>query len=332
MMSHWNTSLNLLKKLLPEVVHHRNKLRLFRNPKKIFMGFFECIYMDVDFAENLTIDIKWEPQSLHWCKKQVTIHSGIVKTSDGQKTYHPYVSDSREHEQPFVSIAINKMLSTMDANGENVILLESDNCSGQYKSAEHFHDLQNLSNKENKTVIRFYGVEGHGKGEVDHVGGIAKVSARGEMTRGTIFDNAAQIVTHLQTHFGDKENPEYHIQEVTVDELKEERALRHKKVFKTIEGSSSWQVIVFKPGQSSFSAATRLCVCDQCINEYGSCKQFASYELTHETIRDIPLRSVATCRNSGKGRSRFHPSRNVCCYCCRQKPRRCCVVCEGDRE
>ena len=285
--------LDFIEELLAEVIHHRNKLRLFRNVKKIFMALFICIYIDGDFSENLTIDVKWEPQSLHWSKKQVSIHSGIVKTSDGQKTYHPYVSDNREHDQPFVAVAIKKMLSTTD-DGADVILIESDNCCSQYKSAEHFHDLQKLSNEEEKMVVRFYGVEGHGKGEVDHVGGIAKVNARDEMTRGTIFENAAQIVSHLVKHFGNHESPQYDIKEITEMELAEERAARRRKVYKTIDGSSTWQVLVFRPGQSYFLASTRLCICDECSQEYGSCNLFKSFELHCETIREIPLRSDVT--------------------------------------
>ena len=72
-------------------------------------------------------------------------------------------------------MAIKEMLSTTtDKDGVSVILIESDNCSNQYKSAEHFHDLQKISDEENKTLVRFYGVEGHGKGEVDHVGGLRR--------------------------------------------------------------------------------------------------------------------------------------------------------------
>jgi hypothetical protein len=288
--------LDFIEKLLPNIIHHRNKLRLFRNTKKKFMQLFDneensYVYMDVDFSENLTIDIKWEPQSLHWSKKQVTVHSGIVKSSDGQKTYHPYVSDSREHDQPFVYIAVKNMLLTTEKNSANVILMESDNCSSQYKSSEHFHDLQKISDEEKKTVVRFDGVEGHGKGEVDHVGGIAKVSARDEMTRGTIFENAAHIVSHLINKFGANDNPEYDIKELTVKDLENERDLRRKKVYKTIDGSASWHVLVFNPGQTYFSAAPRMCICEQCTKKYGSCNLFSRYQLDVHELRDMPLRS-----------------------------------------
>jgi len=61
------------------------------------------------------------------------------------------------------------------------MIIESDNCKGQFKSTEHFYYLQELSNNTNKEIICVYGVAGHGKGEVDHVGGIAKVCVRREV-------------------------------------------------------------------------------------------------------------------------------------------------------
>jgi hypothetical protein len=49
--------------------------------------------MDLDLAENLTIPIRESPQQMHWHKKQVTVHSGILKMN-GDKEYHPYMTSS----------------------------------------------------------------------------------------------------------------------------------------------------------------------------------------------------------------------------------------------
>ena len=282
---------DFIENIMPNVIHHRNMLRLFRNTKKNFMELFPSVYMDVDFSENLTIDILWEIQSLHWCKKQVTVHSGVIKTPDGTKTYHPYISDTRDHDQPFVKLVTKEMLSTTDTDDANVILVESDNCSGQYKSAEHFHDLQMISNDENKTLVRFYGVEGHGKGEVDHVGGIAKVFARDQINRGVIFSGAAHIVSHLIQKFGTNKSPEYHIAEIKVEELEVLRESRCRKQYKTVDGSASFHVMVFKPNQTYFMTSPRLCICEQCKEDYGSCSLFSRYKLDVHELRDIPLRS-----------------------------------------
>ena len=46
---------NYLSNLLPEIVYHRNLLRLLRNVKSTFINSYNCAYIDVDFSENLTI-------------------------------------------------------------------------------------------------------------------------------------------------------------------------------------------------------------------------------------------------------------------------------------
>ena len=100
-------------------------------------------------------------------------------------------------------------------------------------------------------MVPFYEVEEHGKGEVDHVRSAAKVTARDEMTRGTVFDNAAHIVSHL-IHFGTPDNKEYHIKKITVYKLEKGRLLRHKKVFKNIEGSAFLRAGSSKQGKTTF--------------------------------------------------------------------------------
>ena len=58
--------------------------------------------------------------------------------------------------------------------GETLVI-ESDNCTSQYKSAEHFDGLVKLATRNNVKIILIYRVVGHGNGEVDHVGNSAKV-------------------------------------------------------------------------------------------------------------------------------------------------------------
>lgn len=71
---------------------------------------FNVIYIVIDFSENLT-------ESLHWAKEQVSVHSGILKCN-GEKSYHPYFSDSRTHDQAFVKNA--------DTDESDYIVIESD--------------------------------------------------------------------------------------------------------------------------------------------------------------------------------------------------------------
>ena len=59
-----------------------------------------------------TLEIK-EPQSLHWVKQQVTVHSGISKCC-GEKVYHPYISNDKVHDQCFVKLAVENTLDSIE--------------------------------------------------------------------------------------------------------------------------------------------------------------------------------------------------------------------------
>ena len=58
------------------------------------------------------------------------------------------------------------MLNTVDKNLPGMCVIESDN-----SSAQHFYDIQQVSNKYEMSILRVFSIAGHGKGEVDHVGG-----------------------------------------------------------------------------------------------------------------------------------------------------------------
>ena len=55
------------------------------------------------------------------------VHSGIVKVN-GNKVYHPYVSNSRVHDQIFVKSALEEMIESIDGlNDSTTMVIESDN-------------------------------------------------------------------------------------------------------------------------------------------------------------------------------------------------------------
>ena len=51
------------------------------------------------------------------------------------------------------------------------------------------------------TLVRIYSVAGHGKGEVDHVGGLAKVAIRREVAAGQQLSNAEGMINCLEGKF-----------------------------------------------------------------------------------------------------------------------------------
>ena len=134
---------NFTSDLLPKIIYHRNELKHFRSVAKEFCQLFNTIYIDVDFAENLTIPMKDQPQSLYWTQQHLSVHSGISKSRNG-KSYHPYISDCKIHDQVFSKNAILEILAEEDVTGCDYIVIDSDNCSSQYKSGLHFLNSSNV--------------------------------------------------------------------------------------------------------------------------------------------------------------------------------------------
>lgn len=57
-------------------------------------------------------------------------------------------------------------------------IIESDSLSSLYKSAQHFDDIQCICNKKKVPVVCLFSIVEDGKGEADHVEGIAKCTIR----------------------------------------------------------------------------------------------------------------------------------------------------------
>ena len=105
------------------------------------------------------------------------------------KFYHPYLSEDIAHDQQFVTTALNRIIEQTHQNSAAdpaMFISESDNAV-QYKYTEHFHEIQTISNKYEKPIIRLYGIPQHGKGEVDHVGGIAQKLYTESYCRGSLL-------------------------------------------------------------------------------------------------------------------------------------------------
>ena len=167
--------------LLVKRIFHRNILKHYHSTVKSIVELFDKVQIDLDFSKNLSVPIKYEPQSMHWHYEQVSVHSSILK-QQGEKSYHAYFS----HSKVFVKTVLDEMIDTTTKLNETIVI-ESDNISSQYKLSQRFSDLQNLANKHKKIIIRIYGIAGHCKGEVDHVGGIAKVSIQKAIASGLHF-------------------------------------------------------------------------------------------------------------------------------------------------
>ena len=177
--------------------------------------------VDIDFSENLTVPVKFKRQSLNWCHNQVTVHSGILKCN-GKKNYVAHFSDDHKHDHLLVDNVVKNIIGNADLTSASTILIQSDNCSSQYKSACHFSHLQKLANSQQKQVLRLWSIAGYGKGEVDHVGGVAKIAIKHAISNDFFFENSSDMVQYLSEKYLD--NLLYHFQEIIVKALEQERA------------------------------------------------------------------------------------------------------------
>ena len=251
--------LNFIEKRLPNIVHHRNLLLNFRSVYPKVLEALSTIEPSIDFSENLTLTLPEEIQSMYWgqAKTEVSVHPGIMKL-EGNKVYHPYFSDDTMHDQAFVYVTLNKMLSDVEIDPGTTVIVTSDNCCSQYKSAQNFSDLQRISNDYQINILRIYGVAGHRKNEVDTVGGVAKIAIRTAISRGQTFFNSQECVGYLSEKFYSSENPSYRLKVIEFNSLEEERTKARYMKYPTIKGSASFQVILFEPNADAMKVAPYL--------------------------------------------------------------------------
>ena len=77
------------------------------------------------------------------------------------------------------------------------------------------------------------------------------------------FNSSKESLEFLSEKFNDSES--------LSSQLDEARAANKLKDFETIYGSSKFHCLVFKPNGNSFEASPRICLCDDCSSDYGSC-------------------------------------------------------------
>ena len=155
--------------------------------------------------------------------------------------------------------------------GNAFIVMETDNCASQYNSSVHFDLVQRLADELKCCVIRIFSIPEHGKGEVDHVGGITKTAIRTAIASGEHVADSHSALSLLQERLGKKESPRFFLKYISKDALQQRRDEGRLKIFNKVDGSSAFQVMVFTPGSKQVKAAPHLCVCVVCEKEYGSC-------------------------------------------------------------
>ena len=78
---------------------------------KDFYNFFESVFLDIEFSENLTLPVKHQARSLHWSYSQRL--SPVISKINGEKVYHAYSSHDCKHEKTFVKIVLDMLQSRL---------------------------------------------------------------------------------------------------------------------------------------------------------------------------------------------------------------------------
>jgi hypothetical protein len=255
-----------------------------------------CTFVFADFAENLSLPIQKEPQSLYWIRKQISLHGEIIKyrteiNGEEVKIYSAHVSDDRDHDQVYVRKSLDDIIQGYPVN--KALVVRSDNAQ-HFKSAENFDDLQQISNKLGKTVVRVFGIAGHGKGEIDSCGGHMKNPVREAIANKIHITTSTEAVDFLNEHYEHKISPCYDARLLSSEDLQEERERRLYKKYYTVKGSDSFHVLVFTPNSTTFLASNSLCVCTNCIDMcFERCAKFSRYEPLVGQLSEKATRSKA---------------------------------------
>ena len=174
--------------------------------------------LTIDFSENLSIPVQKEPQSLYWIRKQVSIMNGISDSEE--KTYHGHLSESRVHDQKYTKESLKRIIKAVPGQSQYVVRSEN---AQHFKSAESFHHLQELANELSADIIRVYGIAGHGKGEIDSVGGHFKNAIRKKIMSGGYILNSDDCLAALVDKFGKYKEPSHLFEKIEAELLIERR-------------------------------------------------------------------------------------------------------------
>ena len=91
------------------------------------------------------------------------------------------------------------------------------------------------------------------------------------------FRDVSDMVEFLENEFEEREQLKYVVREIAKEEVEEKRDEARHSNFLTVQGTTSFRVIIFQPGKKSFKASKRICICEKFCVEYGSCNRFEKY-------------------------------------------------------
>ena len=234
---------------------------------KVLASFSPIFHLD--YSENLQFTIKYEPQTAHFNKRQITLHCTVIHALEEGEAVHKFIyhlSDTNTHDAGFTSTVIDDLLSFYPES--DVYRIKSDNCSCQYKCKYIFQRYKLLASSTKKTFVVYYGVSGHGKGLVDAMSGfgVKNPIRKVIILENEFFYTSKDIVEYLEKKM--KQPNRFYI---PVDEEKLRNEQKDKGEFK-IHGCTSLHMLSFLTN-GIICGKQNLCSCDECnVGKFYHCK------------------------------------------------------------
>ena len=84
-------------------------------------------------------------------------------------------------------------------------------------------------------IYQVYGIAGHRKGEVNHVGGLTKATVQRETSAWRKLKKSESIVNFLEEKFGNKSDPSHIFKNIDSENIEEERDGERSRKYITVD-------------------------------------------------------------------------------------------------
>ena len=82
----------------------------------------------LDYSENITTTLKFEPQQAHFSKQQISLHCAVMYTCSGNKYFY-HLSDIMKYDSFFSNTVVKDLLNSIeDTVIVDVFRFKSNNC------------------------------------------------------------------------------------------------------------------------------------------------------------------------------------------------------------
>lgn len=98
------------------------------------------------------------------------------------------------------------------------------------------------------------------------------------------------MVEMLRNKFGKQQQPKYIIEEISASIVQEKCVESRLEVFNTLDCSSKFEIMFFQPNLTTYADADRICLRQQCKDEYGSCSLFQDFYLLVTQLKETGLK------------------------------------------